>query len=233
MSESRWTTVVTVGLGQGRKVDCVSTARGQQMTHIRDDPRPSPRPIPRRGARPMHQSTLTLGCPSAHPCYATTHARSYSRRGEDGRPLCFYYRDAPFPSQHLSSLKLSHMVPVDAESHTRDIHGPKDIVPHHVLHELGLRNRKRNQLGQVMREVANPSEPTLYQTTYRSNHSHLSHTATRDHSTGLPTRWHCHDILTGEERRPAGPGEPRRRSRDHMLWAARRWETDCCALRLY
>ncbi|KAL4659046.1 hypothetical protein GN956_G3419 [Arapaima gigas] len=233
MCERRRPAMVTVGLGQGRRVDCVSTARGQQMTHIRDNPRPSPQPLTHRDARPMHQSTLSLGCPSSHSCYITTHARSYSRRGEDGRPRRFFYRDAPFPSQHLSSLELSHMAPVHVESHTRDVHGPKDVIPPHILHELGLRNRKQNQLGLVMKEVANPPKPTTYQTTYRTDHGDPSHGTSCARSTGLPTRWHCHDILTGEERRPAGPGEPRRRSGDHVLWATRRWETDCCALRLY
>lgn len=38
---------------------------------------------------------------------------------------------------------------------------------------------------------------------------------------------------TGEEKTSAGPVRPRRQSGESVLWAARRWETDCDSFRLY
>lgn len=41
------------------------------------------------------------------------------------------------------------------------------------------------------------------------------------------------NLCAGEQRQAAGPGKASRRSGDKLLWSARRWETDCSALRLY
>ncbi|CAM4373317.1 unnamed protein product [Leuciscus chuanchicus] len=182
--------------------------------------------------RPMHQSTLTLG-DQTKSIYSTTHSESFSGRGRDGQELVFLPRDSRYPSQHNRS-DLSNMPRVtQAQTHSRDLHGPKDIVPHHVLHRVGVQNRAQNRDGFVMKEVTNPTEATLYQTTYQTVHCSTSSRYQTNESSGQPVSWHMHNIITGEEKAAAGPGRPRRQSGESILWAARRWETQCDSFRLY
>ncbi|XP_075999062.1 uncharacterized protein LOC142992482 [Genypterus blacodes] len=182
--------------------------------------------------RPLHQSTLTLGDMTSAPCYTTTHAQSYCGRAADGRPLIFHLPDPCLPSQHLNRLDVGDKAtPCLLQSHTREVHGLKHTTPRV---NMTLENWARYQSGRDVREITNPRDPTLYSTTYRAEHHRLPDTDGPPHwASGKPTQWHRHNILTGEERQPAGPGKPSRRSGDKQLWAARRWETDCCALRLY
>ncbi|XP_029599278.1 uncharacterized protein LOC115181501 [Salmo trutta] len=237
MSENWQTAVVTVGFVQGSKVD--SVPMGSRMTHIREAPAGQRGPGkpqssgPRQG-RLMHQSTLSLGDPQGSGTnYTTTHTQSYCGREADGQPLVFFPRDPAYPSQHTSQLDLSHTSSSQSQTHSRDIHNPKAIIPFNVLHRLGQSNWSRNRDGVAMREVTNPKEPTPYWTTYRSEHRGPSPSPSPHHPTGRPTLWHQHDILTGEARSPAGPGNARRQSGERVLWATRRWGTDCCSLRLY
>ncbi|KAK7167699.1 hypothetical protein R3I94_001937 [Phoxinus phoxinus] len=180
----------------------------------------------------MHQSTLTLG-DQTKAIYSTTHAESFSGRERDGQELVFLPRDSPYPSQHNRSDHLSNMRVIQAQTHSRDLHGPKDIVPHHVLHRVGVQNRAQNRGGSVMKEVTNPTEATLYQTTYQTVHCSTSSRYRTNESSGQPVSWHRHNIITGEEKAAAGPGRPRRQSGERVLWAARRWETHCDSFRLY
>ncbi|XP_023996180.1 uncharacterized protein [Salvelinus sp. IW2-2015] len=157
MSENRHTAVVTVGFGQGSKVD--SVPMGSRMTHIPEAPAGQRGPGkpqssgPRRG-RLMHQSTLSLGDPQGSgTSYTTTHTQSYCGREADGQPLVFFPRDPAYPSQHTSQLDLSHTSTSQSQTHSRDIHNHKDIIPFNVLHRLGQSNWSRNRDGVAMREV--------------------------------------------------------------------------------
>ncbi|KAG1967937.1 uncharacterized protein LOC120489875 isoform X2 [Pimephales promelas] len=181
--------------------------------------------------RPMHQSTLTLGDQNKS-IYSTTHAESFSGRGHNGQELVFLPRDSRYPSQHNRS-DLSNMGVTQAQTHSRDIHGPKNIIPHHVLHRVGVQNRAQNRDGFVMKEVTNPTEATLYQTTYQTVHCSTSSRHQTNESSGQHVSWHRHNIITGEEKAAARPVRPRRQSGESILWAARRWETHHNSLRLY
>ncbi|XP_055049988.2 uncharacterized protein [Misgurnus anguillicaudatus] len=185
-----------------------------------------------RGKRPMHRSTLILG-DQTESVYSTTHAESFSRRGHDGQALVFPFRDPLSPSQHNGKLDLSNVQVTAGQTHSRDVHGPKDIVPHYVLHSAGEQNKTRNYGGRVMKEVTNPNEVTPYQTTYHTEHCNTSTRYLTDESSGHPVLWHKHNIITGEEKTPFGPGQSRRQSGERGLWAARRWETQCDSFRLY
>ncbi|XP_010902680.2 uncharacterized protein LOC105030484 [Esox lucius] len=223
MSHNWHTSVVTVGCSG--------------ITHIRKAPAGQqvpgePQALGPRGGRRMHRSTLTLGDPQAcGRSYTTTHTQSYCGRTADGHPLVFFPRDPAYPSQQTTQINLSDRPTNQLQTHSRDVHGLKDIIPFNVLHRLGQNNLSRNRQGVAMKEVTNPNEPTPYWTTYRSEHRGPGPTPSS--SNGRPTMWHQHDILTGEARTPAGPGKARRQSLDRVLWATRRWETGCCALRLY
>ncbi|XP_031677644.1 uncharacterized protein LOC109883947 isoform X2 [Oncorhynchus kisutch] len=201
MSKNRDTAVVTVGFGQGSKVD--SVPMGSRMTHIPEaltgqrGPGKPQSSGPRHG-RLMHQSTLSLGDPQGSgTSYTTTHTQSYCGREADGQPLVFFPQDPAYPSQHTSQLNLSHTSTSQSQTHSRDIHNPKDIIPFNVLHRLGQSNWSRNREGVAMREVTNPKEPTPYWTTYRSEHRSPSPFPSPHDPTGRPTLWHQHDILTG------------------------------------
>ncbi|XP_062337625.1 uncharacterized protein LOC134036628 isoform X2 [Osmerus eperlanus] len=186
---------------------------------------------PRHG-RLMHQTTLSLGDQTSGTCYTTTHSQSYSGRSANGQVLLFFPRDPSCASQHSAQLDLSNTPSTSRpQTHSRSAHGPKDVVPSDVLHGLGRRNRSRNREGAAMMAVTNPREPTCYWTTYRSEHMCEDPPRPSQRRMGRPTQWHQHDIVTGEAR---GQGVPvkTRRSGDRVLWAARRWETDCCAYRL-
>ncbi|KAF1379971.1 hypothetical protein PFLUV_G00181620 [Perca fluviatilis] len=182
-------------------------------------------------SRHLHQSTLNLG--DTAPCYTTTHNQSYSGRSADGRPLIFHLRDPSFPSQHRTQLDLSNIsTPLQCplQSHTNDVHRPKHITPRT---DPKVENWARYCSGQAVREITNPQDPSDFRTTYKAGYTPPVIDSSPQLAGGRPTQWHQHNILTGEQRQTNGPGEPRRRSRDKLLWAARRWETDCSALRLY
>ncbi|XP_078126697.1 uncharacterized protein LOC144530816 isoform X2 [Sander vitreus] len=182
-------------------------------------------------ARHLHQSTLNLG--DTAPSYTTTHNQSYSGRSADGRPLIFHLRDPSFPSQHRTQLDLSNIsTPLQCplQSHTKDVHRPKHITPRT---DPKVENWARYRSGQAVREITNPQAPSHFWTTYKAGYTPPVTDSSPQLAGGRPTQWHQHNILTGEQRQTNGPGEPRRRSRDKLLWAARRWETDCSALRLY
>jgi len=55
-------------------------------------------------------------------------SKSFSGRGHDGQEMVFLPRDSRYPSQHNRS-DLSNMGVTQAQTHSRDIHGPKNIVP--------------------------------------------------------------------------------------------------------
>ncbi|XP_042360274.1 uncharacterized protein LOC121956205 [Plectropomus leopardus] len=181
--------------------------------------------------RHLHESTLNLG--DMAPCYTTTHKQNYSGRSADGRPLIFYLRDPSFPSQHQSQLDLSNdtsPLQCPLQSHTRDVHRPMHTAPRA---NPKLENWTRYRSGQDVREITNPQDPSEYWTTYKTEHKLQVTDGSPKLAGGRPTQWHQHNILTGEQKQTEGPGRPIRRSRDELLRAARRWETDCCALRLY
>ncbi|XP_046894488.1 uncharacterized protein LOC124479675 isoform X2 [Hypomesus transpacificus] len=191
-----------------------------------------PRAVGPRHGRLMHQTTLSLGDQTSGTCYTTTHSQSYSGRSANGQVLLFFPRDPSCASQHSAQLDLSNAPSTSRpQTHSRSVHSPKDVVPSDVLHGLGRRNRSRNREGVAMMAVTNPREPTCYWTTYRSEHACVEPPRPSQRCLGKPTLWHQHDIVTGEAR---GQGVPvkTRRSGDRALWAARRWETDCCAYRL-
>ncbi|XP_059203913.1 uncharacterized protein LOC131983242 isoform X2 [Centropristis striata] len=184
--------------------------------------------------RRLHQSTLTFG--DTVPCYSTTHSQSFSGRSSDGRPLVFHLREPSFPSQHHSCLDVSDIAtPLQSllQSHTKDVHGPKHITPRT---NLRVDNWARYRSGQAVREITNPPDPLdppEYCSTYRAGHTLPLSGSSPQLAGGKPTQWHHHDVLTGEQRQEEHPGKACRQTRDQLLWAARRWETDCCALRLY
>ncbi|XP_028842312.1 uncharacterized protein LOC114794128 [Denticeps clupeoides] len=190
-------------------------------------------PSAHRHNRPMHQTTFTLG-DQAINTYSTTQAESYSGMDAQGKPLIFFYRDAPYPSQHYGNLDItSNTGAIQTQTHSRHVYTPKTITEHHVLHSHQARNRTRNCEGETMKEVTNPPETTPYITTYCSEHSVPKGGSDSTPPTGKPTLWHRHDILTGQDRGPVNQGRGRRASRDKVLWADRRWETDSGSLRLY
>ncbi|XP_018524116.1 uncharacterized protein LOC108878183 [Lates calcarifer] len=180
--------------------------------------------------RHLHQSTLTLG--DTAPCYTTTHTQSYSGLSADGRPLIFHLRDPGFPSQHHNCLDLSNVTALQCPqlSHTKDVHRPQHITPRT---DPTAENWARYRSGQAVREITNPQDPSEYWTTYRLEHTPPVTDGSTQLAGGRPTQWHQHNILTGEQKQTAGPEKPSRQIRDEPLWAARRWETDCSALRLY
>ncbi|XP_032393019.1 uncharacterized protein LOC116702749 [Etheostoma spectabile] len=180
--------------------------------------------------RHLHKSNLILGDTS--PCYTTTHNQSYSGRSADGRLLIFHLREPSFPSQHRTQLDLSNTsTPLQCalQSHTKDVHRPKHITPRT---DPKVENWARYRSGQAVREITNPQDPFDSWTTYKAGYTPPVTDGSPQLAGGRPTQWHQHNIVTGEQKQTNGPGEPRRRSRDKLLWAARRWETDCCALRL-
>ncbi|XP_067472305.1 uncharacterized protein [Thunnus thynnus] len=181
--------------------------------------------------RHLHQSTLNLG--DTAPCYTTTHTQSYCGRSADGRPLIFHLRDPSFPSQHQTQLDLSDDITVlrgPLQSHSADVHTPKHITPRA---DMKVENWARYCSGQAVREITNPPDPSEYETTYMTEHRLPVSDGSPHQPCGRPTQWHQHDILTGEQKQQTGPVKPSRRSRDKLLWVARRRETDCSALRLY
>ncbi|KAK2916305.1 hypothetical protein QQF64_024809 [Cirrhinus molitorella] len=192
------------------------------MTSIKEHPTCTPTPCV-RGKRPMHQSTLTFG-DQTKSIYSTTHAESFSGRGRDGQALVFLPRDPCYPSQHDGKLDLSNIHVSRGQTQSRDVHAPKDIVPHYILHKVGVQNRTQNREGCVMKEVTNPAEATLYQTTYQTVHCATSDRYQTNEASGQPVPWHRHNIITGEEKAAAGPGQARRESGESILWAARRCE---------
>ncbi|XP_073350530.1 uncharacterized protein [Pagrus major] len=181
--------------------------------------------------RHLHQSTIHLG--DMAPCYTTTHNQSYSGRSSDGRPVIFYLRDPSFPSQHHAHLDLSDSTDPpqsQLQSHSKEVHGPKRIT---ARTDPKKENWARYHSGQAVREITNSQDPPEYRTTHRTEHTLPVTDGSPRLAGGRPTQWHHHNILTGEQRQTAGPGSPSRRSRDRLLWTVRRWETDCCSLRLY
>ncbi|XP_058272696.1 uncharacterized protein LOC131369842 [Hemibagrus wyckioides] len=181
--------------------------------------------------RPLHQTTLCLG--DQTPCYSTTHTQSFCGRRDDGQPLVFLLRDPCYPSQHRRALDLRNVLDSVSSTHSRDVHSPKDITPHDVLRSLRDRNWTRNHEGLDMKEVTNPPGDTAYRSSYRSDHCATETSARCQQASGRPTDWHRHNVLTGEERAPAGPGEPRRKCVEREMCASHRWEGDCTSLRLY
>ncbi|XP_031421429.1 uncharacterized protein LOC116220227 [Clupea harengus] len=193
-----------------------------------DKPRPCAR---KQWGRTMHETTLTLG--DSETNYNTVMAESYCGRDSRGQPLIFSHRDPLVSSQHITTLDLSNTSVTYTPTESRDVHCPKDIVSHNVLQSYGLRNGTRNHTGWAMKEITNPSGPTLYHSSYRESHQKPSMSICHSITTmGHPVPWHSHDILTGEKKRPAGPGKHRKSTRDESVQAQRPWETDSCALRL-
>nr|XP_046271801.1 uncharacterized protein LOC124073549 isoform X2 [Scatophagus argus] len=178
--------------------------------------------------RLLHESTLNLG--DTAPCYTTTHHQSYSGRSADGRPLIFHLRDPSVPSQHQTGLDLSDITApplCPLQSHTKELHGPKHVAKRTDPKE---ENWARYRSGRAIRELTSPQDASGYQSIYKAEHTLPVPAGSPQLAGGRPTQWHQHNILTGELRQAAGP---RTRSGDEPLRAARRWETDCCALRLY
>ncbi|XP_076608309.1 uncharacterized protein LOC143333833 [Chaetodon auriga] len=181
--------------------------------------------------RHLHQSSLNLG--DSAPSCTTTHSQSYCGRSADGRPLLFHLRDPSFPSQHQTRLDVRNdttRLQSPPQSHTGQVHGPKHISPRT---DPKVENWARYRSGQAVRDTIDTQDPSEYWTTYKTEHTLPVTDSSSQLAGGKPTQWHQHNILTGEQTQMAGPGKPSRRSRDKLLWADRRWETDCSALRLY
>lgn len=70
-------------------------------------------------------------------------------------------------------------------------------VQHYTLHRVGVQNRTQNREGFVMKEVTNPAEATLYQTTYQTVHCTTSKRYQTNEARGQPVPWHRHNIITG------------------------------------
>ncbi len=70
-------------------------------------------------------------------------------------------------------------------------------VQHYILHRVGIQNRTQNREGFVMKEVTNPAEATLYQSTYQTVHCTTSKRYQTDEARGQPVPWHRHNIITG------------------------------------
>ncbi|XP_063077609.1 uncharacterized protein LOC134467682 [Engraulis encrasicolus] len=184
--------------------------------------------------RTMHEGNLNMITNSPETNYTTVTAEAFSGRGRRGETLVFFPRDAEFPSQHSSSLDLSNSPIAYMATHSRDVHSPKDITPHTVLRSYGLRNLTHNHQGSAMKEVTNPPGSTVYHSSSHDSHQGAYRSDSLSITTmGHPTTWHSHNILTGEEVRPAGPGKPQRAGRIEALCPQPRWEKDCTAFRLY
>ncbi|XP_062875160.1 uncharacterized protein LOC134336347 isoform X2 [Trichomycterus rosablanca] len=181
----------------------------------------------------MHRTTFSLGDHTT--TYSTIHTESFSGRSRDGQPLVFLLRDPKYPSQHYYSLDLSNVPkgPSYTLTHSREVHDHKEVTPHDVLQRLRTRNWMHNCEGLAVKEVANPPEDTPYRSFYHSDHCIQSASTRPANASGQPTHWHHHDIITGEEKAPAGPGKPGKVSLEKRIWPVRRWETDCTGLRLY
>ncbi|KAK1162802.1 hypothetical protein AOXY_G17755 [Acipenser oxyrinchus oxyrinchus] len=235
---------VMVPVGQGSKVDTVRTAKGQEMTRIRDLPHylrfsDKPKPVNYRGSRPMHQSTLKLWGPPSQTDYTTTQQHYFSGRRWGGCQLPTVPRQALCASQHHSDHHLGtpNAGPPNAwpvESHSREAFGPKEVTPHNVLHSATVKNSHYNQTGSSVREVINPTgTQEKYCTTYWGVHCSRPTRPGSSTTTGCPTPWHNYNIITGEDQPIAPKRKYKRQSGDRVLWQARRWETDCHSLRLY
>ncbi|XP_066546258.1 uncharacterized protein LOC136713155 isoform X2 [Amia ocellicauda] len=202
MSEEKRVAAVAAGLGQGARVDSVRTAIGQEMTHIRDLPHSQrfahkPTPVSYRGGRPMHQSTLRLGGRPSETSYTTTQAHYFSGRGSHGQLLRGVPRVPQYPSQHHGRLDLGTLTLEHCQPHSRDTFGPKEITPHYILHESGVKNRHHNQHSLAMREITNPSgEQKDYRSTYRTEHCSETLPSASTSCRGLPTDWHNYNIIT-------------------------------------
>ncbi|KAF7697706.1 hypothetical protein HF521_004216 [Silurus meridionalis] len=183
--------------------------------------------------RPLHQTTFSLG--DQKPSYSTTHIESFCGRSKDAQPLVFYLRDPSYPSQHQCKLDLRNISKGStlSSTHSRDIHCPKDITPPDILRALRDRNRALNRQSQAMKEVTNPPGGATYRSSYRSDHCAAETSLQDQQASGQATCWHRHDILTGEERPPAGPRELKKKHVVSKMGASRRREDDCTALRLY
>ncbi|XP_047428262.1 uncharacterized protein LOC124998111 [Mugil cephalus] len=184
-----------------------------------------------RRSRPrhLHKSTLSFG--DAPSIYTTTHTQSFSGRSADGRPLIFQLREPSFPSQHQSQLDLGYNITQLQSvllSHSKEVHGPKHVT---LRTDPRLENWARYRSRQTAREITNPQDSSETSTTYKTEHTVPVTDTSPQQASGKPTRWHQHNILTGEQKQTAG--KPSRRSRNKALWASRSRETDCCALRLY
>ncbi|XP_062388668.1 uncharacterized protein LOC134077214 isoform X2 [Sardina pilchardus] len=138
----------------------------------------------------------------------------------------------PRPSAQRPAVRPMHETTLTLKD-SADTNYTTVMAEHNVLYNSRMRNWTRSHEGLAMKEVTNPTGSTLFRSSYHDNHqnpsSSIGHGVT---SMGRPTAWHSHDILTGEDKRPAGPGKPKT-TRDDSLRAQRRWETDSSALRLY
>ncbi|XP_039632333.1 uncharacterized protein LOC120543363 [Polypterus senegalus] len=197
---------VLVGLGQGSHVDIVRTAEGGHVTQIRTIPYWKPqaeklKPLALKGSRAMHQSTLNLEDGLSGADYTTTHKYFYSGKNckeDPSKPLVI--RQAQCSSQHHRSPgPLGPLTEVERhQSYSREVFAPKEVIPRHLLHSIGLHNRNRSHEGKAMREVTNPlGVPENYDTTYCSVH-HGRPPSAGTGVTGHPTPWHTHDIITAK-----------------------------------
>ncbi|KAL7850168.1 hypothetical protein SRHO_G00195170 [Serrasalmus rhombeus] len=178
------------------------------------------------GGRSLHQSTISFG-DQTKTSYSTTHTESFSGRSCDGQPLIFQQKSAG--SVDLSTPTGSSY----GSTHSRDVHSPKDVMPQSVLRDVRTRNRIHNWEGLIMKEITNPLEATPYRSSYHTEHCSPAASAQPTGAAGQAALWHQHNILTGEDGGPVGPGNPRRQSRERLLWAARCRETDRLSLCLY
>ncbi|XP_067332555.1 uncharacterized protein [Channa argus] len=173
------------------------------------------------------------GNKSRNPQGRTNPCMSYSGRSADGCPLVFHMRDPSFSSHHHTHLDLrDNLTPLQRPllSHNKEVYRPHHITPRP---DLKFENWARYRSGQSVREITNPQDPPEYWSTYKKDHSPTVTNVSTQLAGGRPTQWHQHDILTGKPQQTAVSGKHCRQTRDKLLWAAKRWERDCSALRLY
>ncbi|XP_075897589.1 uncharacterized protein LOC142898514 isoform X2 [Nelusetta ayraudi] len=183
-------------------------------------------------ARPrhLHQTTFILGQDA--PCYLTSHKQAFSGMSSDGSPHVFRLRDPCYPSQHHNRLDLSDMAAPphgSLQTHTKEVHGFK-ATPART--DPMAENWARYRSGRAARELTHPDGPSEMRTSYSLTHT-APVTDQQQQPFGRQTRRHQHNILTGEQRRSGAAPTNTRLTRHKQLWAARRWETDCCTLRLH
>ncbi|KAG9264115.1 hypothetical protein AMEX_G22353 [Astyanax mexicanus] len=189
------------------------------------------------GGRRLHQTTLSLGDQN-QTTFTTEQKQNFSGRSRKDQPLIYQQRDPSYSSQHYSSADHSNISAKSSytSTHSRDVHNPKDMTPSSVLRSLRSRNWTRNREGLAVKEITNPPESTVYISSYHTQYcgpANCPASSLQTGASGQPTRWHQHNILTGEDRGPARPETARRLSGDRLLWATRRLETDCPSLHLY
>eukprot|EP00062_Callorhinchus_milii_P009124 gi/632952560/ref/XP_007891918.1/ PREDICTED: uncharacterized protein LOC103178797 [Callorhinchus milii] len=166
--------------------------------------------------RSVRKTALILQSTPFEADYSTSYSESYAGKDWDGKRVERFNKVTPYLPRNNINMDLNLDEEVHISTLTKDSYYEKDIIPHNILHQIGVENRVHNIRGTAMKEITNPPENNmkLWISSYTAMHNiREEQPPSATISEFFPKR-HNYNIITGEDATDVPSTSFKRRSGD-------------------